>query len=140
VIDEGEKIMLNKPIVFKIARYILGLIFFIFGGAGLLNLFPPPPDMPQKLQTFMTGIMAAGYFFPLLKGTETICGLLLLLGVAPALVLVILAPISINIFMTHLFLTPGVQNLVMPSLIIVCHLLAAKSYWKIYRPLFNRNN
>lgn len=128
-----------KPIIPKIARYILGLIFFIFGGAGLFNLFPPPPDMPEKLQTFMTGIMAAEYFFPLLKGTETICGLMLLLGVAPALMLVILAPISINIFMTHLVLTPGLQNLVMPLFILICHVLAAVGYWQIYKPLFAKN-
>lgn len=50
-----------------IARFLLGLAFFIFGGAGLFNLFPPPPDMPVALQAFMTGIMATGYFFPVLK-------------------------------------------------------------------------
>ena len=127
-----------KSLAPKVARYVLGLIFFIFGGMGLLNLMPPPPDMPEKLQTFMSGIMAAGYFFPLLKGTETLCGLLLLLGVAPALMLVILAPITINIFMTHLFLTPGVQNLVVPALIVVCHVLAATAYWKVYQPLFKK--
>lgn len=129
-----------KPLVSKIARYILGLIFFIFGGAGLLNLFPPPPDMPERLQTFMNGIMAAGYFFPLLKGTETFCGLMLLIGVAPALMLIILAPISINIFMTHLFLTPGIQNLFIPILIIVCHVCAAMGYWGVYKPLFSKKN
>ena len=128
-----------KPIVPKIARYLLGLMFFIFGGAGLFNLFPPPPDLPEKMQTFTNGLMAAGYFFPLLKGTETVCGLLLLIGVAPALILVILAPISINILMTHLFLTPGVQNLLLPVVIIACHILAATAYWKVYKPLFSKN-
>lgn len=121
-----------------IARYLLGLIFFIFGGAGLLNLLPPPPDMPEKLMTFMNGLMATGYFFPLLKGTETLCGLLLLTGFAPALALVILAPISINIFMLHSFLTPGINNLVLPLVIGVLHILAARGYWHVYRPLFTR--
>ncbi len=129
--------MKNKAAM--ISRYILGLIFFAFGAAGLFNLIPPPPDMPEKLKTFMAGMMATGYFFPLLKGTETICGLLLLLGIAPALILVILAPISLNIFLTHLFMTPGIQNLMMPLLILVCHILAATAYWKVYRPLFDKN-
>lgn len=128
-----------KPIVPKIARYIIALIFFVFGGAGLFNLFPPPPNMPEKLQTFMTGIMAAGYFFPLLKGTETLCGLLLLVGVAPALMLVILAPITINIFFTHAFLTPGIENLVLPIFMVICHGVAAVGYWKVYKPLFDKN-
>lgn len=128
-----------KTTAYKIARYVLGFIFFIFGGAGLFNLIPPPPDMPEKLQTFMAGIMAAGYFFPLLKGTETICGLLLLIGVAPALMLVILAPITINIFLTHLFLTPGVQNLVVPILLLTCQILAMLGYWGVYKPLLAKN-
>jgi putative oxidoreductase len=120
------------------AKYGLGLIFFVFGGAGLFNLFPPPPDMPEKLQTFMTGLMAAGYFFPLLKLTEMICGLMLLIGFAPALVLVILAPISLNIFLVHAFLTPGLENIVLPVVILVLHILAARLYWPKYKPLFGK--
>ena len=119
-----------------IARYLLGLVFFVFGVAGLFNLLPPPPDMPDRLQTFMTGMMAAGYFFPLLKGTETICGLLLLAGIAPALALVILAPITINIVLVHSFLTPGASELVIPLAMLVLHLVAAKKYWAAYQPLF----
>ena len=122
-----------------IARYLLGLLFTIFGTAGLLNLIPPPPDMPEKLMAFMNGIMAAQYFFPLLKSTEIVCGILLLSGFAPALALVVLAPISINILFVHLFLTPGLENLIMPLAIIVLHAMAATKYWNIYRPLFARN-
>lgn len=122
----------------ELARYLLGLIFFIFGGAGLFNLIPPPPDLPEKLMTFMNGLMVTEYFFPLLKGTEVVCGLLLLTGFAPALALVVLAPISINILLVHLFLTPGIENLIIPSAIIVLHALAAWQYWRVYRPLFSR--
>lgn len=123
----------------KIPRLLLGLTFFIFGGAGLFNLFPPPPDMPEKLQLFMNGIVSAGYFLPFLKLTETVCGFLLLLEIAPALTLVILAPITLNILLVHAFLTPGLQNLVMPLIIFALHITAARSYWKIYQPLFGRN-
>lgn len=128
-----------KALLPKIARYLLGLLFFVFGAAGLFNLLPAPPDLPEKLQTFMTGIMATGYFFPFLKATETICGLLLLLRIAPALVLIILAPITIQIILLHSFLTPGISNLVVPLIILVLHVTAAKAYWPFYRPLFNRN-
>ncbi len=121
-----------------ISRYVLGLLFFVFGGAGLFNLIPPPPDMPEKLIAFMNGLMASGYFFPFLKLTETVCGLMLLLGLAPALVLVVLAPISLNIFLVHLFLTPGLQNLILPLAIISLHVMAATPFWSIYRPLFTR--
>ncbi|PJB54173.1 MAG: acyltransferase, partial [Bdellovibrio sp. CG_4_9_14_3_um_filter_39_7] len=66
----------NIPII---SRYILGLIFLVFGVAGLFNLIPPPPNMPEGLMTFMSGLMASKYFFPLLKLTESVCGLLLLI-------------------------------------------------------------
>ncbi len=121
-----------------ITRYILGLLFFVFGGAGLFNLIPPPPDLPPEMLTFMSGLMVTKYFFPLLKLTETLCGLLLLLGIAPALVLIVLAPITLNIFLVHLFLTPTPQNLVMPIFIVAFHIISATYYWPLYAPLFKR--
>lgn len=122
-----------------LARYLLGLIFLVFGFAGLFNLIPPPPQMPEAMMTFMGGMMAAKYFFPLLKITETLCGLFLLLNVAPALMLLILAPICINIFFVHAFLTPGLENLVMPIVILILFGLAAVNYWPVYKPLLAKN-
>lgn len=89
-----------------VIRVLLGLIFFVFGLAGLLNLIPPPENIPERLMTFTQGLMASMYFFPLLKLVETICGLLLITGFFVPLALVILAPIVLNIFLTHAFLAP----------------------------------
>ena len=50
--------------------------------------------------------MASGYFFPMVKLTEVICGLLLLLGLFVPLALVVLAPVALNIFLVHAFLAP----------------------------------
>ncbi len=89
-----------------VARLLLGFVFTAAGLAGLLNLIPAPPDMPQALQTFNAGLAASVYFMPFLKATETICGLLLLAGFFVPLSLVILAPITLNIFLVHAFLAP----------------------------------
>jgi uncharacterized membrane protein YphA (DoxX/SURF4 family) len=118
------------------ARTLLGLIFFAAGAAGLLNMLPQPTDIPAKLKAFMDGIMATEYFFPFLKGTETVLGFLLLTGFFPAIALVILAPITVNIFLVHMFLTPGLENLMIPGVIALLHVAAASAYWTTYRPLF----
>lgn len=90
-----------------VARILLGLSFTVFGLMGLLNLAPPPQDLPEKLVAFTNGMMATGYFFQFVKGTEVVCGLLLLSGYFVPLALVVLAPILINILLLHAFLQPS---------------------------------
>ncbi len=84
------------------ARIILGLAFAVFGLNGFLHFLPTPPyDGPAG--QFLGGLAAAGYFFPLLKGTEVLVGLALLGNRFVPLALTILAPITINIFAFHAF-------------------------------------
>jgi putative oxidoreductase len=122
-----------------IARVLLGLIFFAAGVTGLLNLAPAPPDMPENLMTFTNGLLATGYFMTLLKATEAICGLLLLAGLWVPLALVILAPISINIFLVHAFLAPeGLLTALMIGLLMIYLSFFAKPYAGRLKPLFER--
>lgn len=122
-----------------IARILLGLIFFAGGITGLLNLVPPPPDLPEKLQTFNAGLAASGYFMPLLKLTETICGLLLLSGFYVPLALVILAPIALNIFFVHLFLAPeGLVLAVIIGVLLIYLAFFAPPYAPVVKQLFRR--
>lgn len=118
--------------------YVLGFIYLASGVAGLLNLIPPPPDMPVALQTFMTGLMAAKYFFPFLKITEVICGLLLLVGFFRPLTLIILAPITLNILGVHAFLTPTFDQLILPIFMVVLHVVSATRFKEVYRPLLQK--
>jgi putative oxidoreductase len=124
------------------ARIILGLIFFVFGGMGLgmeLGLLHMPfPPLPEAAEGFMKGMMGTGYFFPFLKMTETTCGFLLLSGIAAPLALVIIAPVTLNIILFHTFLTPGLNNLVLPGVMVVAQILAMSGYWKMYQPLFGK--
>jgi len=83
-----------------VARVLLGLPLVVFGLNGFLNFIPvPPPE--GAAATFMGGLAAAGYFFPLLKATEIVTGLLLLSGRFVPLALTILAPIVLNIVAYH---------------------------------------
>ncbi len=94
--------------------------------------------MSEAAMAFVGGLMRSGYFMPFLSGTQVIGGFLLLTGFAAPLALVILAPITLNIFLVHLYLTPGLQNLVLPLVMAVSQIIAMSGYWKIYRPLFPR--
>lgn len=89
-----------------VARFLLGFVFFASGLAGLLNLAPPPENLPENMKTFMNGMMVTGYFIPFLKGTELLCGALLLSGYYVPLALIVLAPILINILLVHAFMAP----------------------------------
>ena len=124
------------------ARIVLGLIYFVFGGMGLaiaLGLMPMPQQaMPQAAEGFMKGIMGTGYFFPLLKITETVCGFLVLFNLAAPLALVILAPVTLHIILFHFNLTPGAGNLVLPLVMVIAHVLAMSGYWNLYKPLFSK--
>lgn len=87
-----------------IARILMGLVF-VFGSVSYFMMETPPP-MEGPFGDFFKGLTATGYFLNLLKGTELVCGLLLISGFFVPLALVVLAPIIINIFSVHAFMMP----------------------------------
>lgn len=86
-----------------IVRTLMGLLFIFVSVTFLFGLITPPP-MEGPIKAFNEGLAASGYFFTLLKVTELVCGILLVVGRFVPLALIILAPIVINILMVHLFL------------------------------------
>ncbi len=89
-----------------VARVLLGLPFVVFGLNGFLQFLPMQP-MEGGAAAFMGGLAAAPYFFPLLKTTEIVAGLMLLSGRLVPLGLTLLAPILVNILAFHVFLAGG---------------------------------
>ncbi|MDX2471305.1 MAG: acyltransferase [SAR324 cluster bacterium] len=90
-----------------VIRYLLGAIFFIFGLNGFFHFIPLPPPASEAAGAYMGGLYGSGYFFPLLALTETAVGGMLLSGFFVPLALVILAPVTINIFLYHLSVDPA---------------------------------
>jgi putative oxidoreductase len=84
-------------------RILMGLIFFASGVSFFLTT---PPPMEGPIADFFKGMMATHYFFFLLKGTEIVCGLLLIINRKVPLALVVLAPVILNIFLVHAFMMP----------------------------------
>jgi putative oxidoreductase len=89
-----------------IARYLLGLIFVVFGLNGFLNfIHQPPPPNPLAMQ-FLIAISSshlAWFFF----AVQLIGGLLLLSGYFVPLALTLLAAELYNILAFHLTLSPA---------------------------------
>jgi uncharacterized membrane protein YphA (DoxX/SURF4 family) len=116
------------------ARCALGFVFFSAGLMGLLNVMPPPSEpLPEGALAFGAAMMGTGYLFPLIKGTETLAGALLLSNRFVPLALTLLAPVLVNIFLFHAVLTPGQVG--MPSALVCVELFLAWTYRAAYRPL-----
>ena len=83
-----------------IVRTLMGLLFLFASITVLLGLMTPPP-MTGIPKTFNEGLASVGYFFPVLKVTELLCGLAFVSGYFVPLATVVIAPIIINIFLYH---------------------------------------
>jgi putative oxidoreductase len=129
--------MMQSKKTYLAARLLLGVIFFVFGLNGFLN-FIPTPEMPENIKAFMGGMMAAPYFFPVLKGTEVLCGFLLLIDKKVPLALLALAPIALQIFLFHAFMTPGLGQLIMPAIIVVLGCTTAFFHRDVFAPVLKR--
>jgi putative oxidoreductase len=94
-------------IVSVIARYLLGLLFTIFGLNGFFNfIHQPPPANPLALQFFIA--ISSSHFASFFFAVQLIGGLLLLLGFFVPLALTLLAAELYNILSFHLTLSSGI--------------------------------
>ena len=93
-------------IVSIIARYLLGLIFTVFGLNGFLNfIHQPPPTNPLAIQFFIA--ISSSHFAAFFFAVQLIGGLLLLSGYFVPLALTLLAAEIYNILAFHLTLAPA---------------------------------
>jgi len=114
-----------------VARVLLGTIFFVFGLNGFLHFIPQPP-MPEGAGAFIGGLAGAGYFFPLLKGTEVLASVALLSNRYVPLALTVLAPITLNILLFHLVLAPAPA---LPLVMIAAQLFLAWMHREAFAPV-----
>jgi hypothetical protein len=88
-----------------IARYLLGLMFLVFGANMFLN-FIPMGKMPAGLAgQFMTVLFAVHYFY-VVGAIMVVSGILFLANRFVGLGLTLLGPVLFNILVFHLTMNP----------------------------------
>ncbi len=115
-----------------IVRVLMGLLF-LFGSIAFFLKLGGEPQMEGNMKTFFEGLVASGYFLPLLKITELVCGIALVVGRYVPLALVILAPIIVNILFVHIFLVT--TGLPVAIFLVLANSFLAYANWDKFKPL-----
>ena len=93
-------------IIAIIARYLLGLLFTLFGLNGFLHFLHPQPPHSALAMQFLTVMSVSHYVIPVFA-FQLAGGLLLLSGRFVPLALTFLAPVLVNILTYHITMDPG---------------------------------
>jgi len=117
----------------KIIRIALGLALVVFGANKFLHFIPMEPPTGAAGE-FMNSLGATGYIFPVVGVLEVIIGALMLLKKWVAFALILLAPISINILLFHLFL--DIPGAAVALLVTIFNGVLIYKHWQQYKPLF----
>lgn len=88
-----------------IARYLLGIIFFVFGLNGFLHFIPTPPPEGTGGQ-FIGALFMSGELY-LIMGLQLVAGVLLLANRYVPLALAAIGPVIVNILLFHVFMDLG---------------------------------
>jgi len=89
-----------------IARYLLSLMFLVFGSNMFLH-FIPMGQMPTGLAGQFTAALFAAHYFNVVGAIMVVSGILLLVNRYVGLGLTLLGPVLFNILLYHLLMDPG---------------------------------
>jgi putative oxidoreductase len=93
-------------IVATIARYLLGLMFLVFGSNMFLNFIPMGP-LPTGVAGQFTAALFAAHYFYVVGAIMVISAVLLLANRFVGLGLTLLGPVLFNILTYHLLMNPS---------------------------------
>lgn len=89
-----------------VARYLLGLIFLVFGSNMFLHFIPTPPLPPGPLADF-TRAFAVSHYDWAIGFFQVVPAILLLANRFVPLALTVLAAVIVNIDLTHITMAPS---------------------------------
>ena len=90
-------------------RILFGALFLVFF---LMWVFEwKLPDVPPRAMKLREGLLAAGYFFPVIYNVYLLVGLSYLTNRFVPLATIVLFPITLNVVLYHIFLVPNLLPL-----------------------------
>lgn len=135
--------------MFKIAMIILRLgLGGLFIYAGVQKFIPKPPrpqtetsaDLPEsvvKIKAYISGLKQTEYFWPMLGVVEFVSGALLISQYLALLGAVFLMPVTLNIFLFHLFLKPyETGDLILTALYLLANMTIIGWYYPSLKATF----
>jgi putative oxidoreductase len=88
-----------------IARYLVGVIFLVFGLNGFLNFIPLPP--PGGIAGQFMGALDASHYLWVIFAFQVIAAVFLLVNRYVPLAVAVLAPVIVNILVFHALMAPS---------------------------------
>lgn len=119
-------------IALVIVRILLGMLFLFASVSFFFNLITPP-ELTGNTKLFMDGVIATGYLMQLIKATELVCGLAFVSGLFVPLAATVIAPISINIFLYHLFV--DTSGLPVAVFVLLANIVIAYGHRDKFKPM-----
>lgn len=116
-----------------IIRVLLGALF-VFASVSFFLKLAPEPETTGDFKAFQVGLVSAGYLMPLAKAIELLCGLSFLSGKFVSLANLVILPVSLNILLINLFMTP--EHLPIAIFVIFGNLFLIYKYWGNYKGIF----
>lgn len=118
-----------------IARFLMGIIFLVFGSNMFLHFIPTPPIPPGPLADFTRAFAVSHYDFAI-GFFQVVPAILLLINRYVPLALTVLAGVIINIDLTHITMAPsGLPTAAVVSLLWLLVFLRVRSNFSgIFEP------
>lgn len=117
-----------------LARYLLGVIFTVFGLNGFLNFLPMGAVPPLAMQFF--GALTQSHYMAVVFLVEIVGGVLLLANRYVPLALTLLGPVIVNILLFHIFLAPA--GLPLAFLVTILWALVAYRFRNAFAGIFQQ--
>lgn len=124
----------NRKLV-RTIQILFGIYLAFFGVIGYIMTLPAPPYNEAAL-AFIGALFATGYFFHMMSIIFVLTGLMFIFNKWSAFAAILLAPISVNIVLFHVFLDFTAWWMALIFAIANAYLLWV--HWPRYKPMFSK--